>query len=652
MNVKGKKWIRFRIYLIAFFFSCGLATVLARAYQLQVLERDKLTSIAISGYKNTVKLPSKRGAIYDRSGQDLAISVEVGSIYAHPHLVKQKWVTAEKLSRILGIEKKDVLQCLKDKRPFVWIRRKTSPEEVERIKSLGLEGIGFATESKRYYPGKEIAGQLLGFVGQDNQGLEGLEKYYDELLKGPQYTLNQMRDALGRPFSVNIPDSHDQAFNNLHLTIDKNIQYQAEQALQKAVQKAKAKSGHCIILNPQTGEILAMAVFPLFNPNIFSKFSPHQWRNIPVTDCYEPGSTIKPFLVSAALDKNIVSPQTKFYCEQGQYRVANHIIHDTKKHGSLDVSEIVIVSSNIGAMKIGQKLGYRVFYDYLMKFGFGEKTGIDLMGERVGTIRSLKEARELDQATTYFGQGMSTTSIQLAAAMAAIANGGKLMRPFVVKKITDQYGNSVKKTSPKMIRRVLKEETAEKVKEILTGVVSTKGTASLAAISGYSSAGKTGTSQKIDPQTKGYSDKNYIALFLGFTPADDPKLLILISIDEPSGIPYGGLVAAPVFSEIGTWSLNHLHIKPQVRVTARLEEPENDPVMNAEQNGGSNTILENLGLLPDFKGKTMREVLKSVKALGLQVTLEGTGLAFKQIPEPGVPIEIITNLKVVCRSPT
>jgi cell division protein FtsI (penicillin-binding protein 3) len=651
MKVKEKKWIRFRIYLVALFFLAGLGTILARAYQLQVLERDRLASIARAGYKGTIKLLPKRGTIYDREGHELAVSVEVESVFAHPNLVKKKNDAARKLSRALNLNRRKTLGLLRSKRPFVWIKRKTSPKEVRRVRALGIDGVGFTTETRRYYPGREIGAHLIGFAGADNQGLEGLERKYDPFLKGPQHTLVKMQDALGRPFYISRPTSQGPEMHDLVLTIDKDIQYRAQQALKRAITKTRAKSGHCIILNPETGEILAMAVVPPFNPNIFWKYKPHQWRNRTITDSYEPGSTVKTFLLAAALESRIVSPRTTFYCEQGEFQFANHIIHDTKGFGTLTVSDIIVFSSNIGAVKIGQKLGYERFVTYLKKFGFGSKSGIDLNGERSGFIRPSKQAKKIDRANIFFGQGMTASSLQIAVAMAAIANGGELMRPFVVKAIRDQSGRVVKEMKPQVIRRVISPQTARNVARILEGVVSEDGTAPLAAISGYRVAGKTGTSQKVDPRTKSYSKKDYVAIFVGFVPANKPKMVILMTVDEPKGKPYGGLVAGPAFQEVGTWVLNHLRITPQVKLAIANVEPETQGPRVSKLIHRPKTLSKKPGLLPDFRGQSMRDVLRGGKALGLNVVLEGTGLAVKQSPRPGSSLKKIKTVKVSFRPP-
>jgi cell division protein FtsI (penicillin-binding protein 3) len=648
MKVEDKKWIRIRIYLVAIFFLCGLTTILLRALQLQVFERDRLDAIARAGYNDVVKLLPKRGTIYDREGHELAISVEVGSIYANPNLIEDKVKTAGQLALYLNVSQSSILSLLKKNSPFVWIERRLSPEKISQIKALGLNGVGFASESGRYYPGSDIAGHLLGFVGDDNQGLEGLEKRYDDILTGPQQILVRMVDALGRPFFISNPDSgKNQNLCNLVLTIDKDIQYKAQQVLEEAVKKTKGKGGQCLIMDPETGEILAMAVAPSFNPNVFREYSPNQWRNRTITDCYEPGSAIKAFLLAAALDKNVVAPNTKFYCENGEYQVADRIIHDTKKYGTLSVSDIIILSSNIGALKMGQELGYTEYYEYLRKFGFGDKTGIELIGERQGTVRSPESANLVDRSTIFFGQGMSVTSLQLVNAMAAIANGGKLMKPYIVKAMTDESGRVVKEFNPQMVRRVMSEETDRKVTGILEGVVSERGTAPLAAITGYRVAGKTGTPQKVNPLTKEYSHEDYGAIFVGFVPVKSPKLVILVMIDEPKGAVYGGAVAGPVFREVGKWALNSLRVNPEIKLVETKKELRQD---NSE-NVNEPVLIENADLLPDFRGQTMREVLKRGNDLGLNILLEGTGMAVNQDPGPGSPLDGITSVKVIFRPP-
>jgi len=671
MKVKEKKWIRFRIYLIATFFLLGLVTVLSRAYQLQVIEKSRLEAIARDGYVRTIKLPPKRGTISDREGHELALSVEVGSVYAHPTRIKDKFRTARELSSVLGEETDSILALLKSGRSFLWIKRRIDPDRAEKVKNLELDGVGLTTEIKRYYPGKEIAAHLIGFVGSDNQGLEGLEKKYEKVLRGPQFSLIQMRDALGRPFSVSrlIPSGH--GMRGLILTIDKDIQYKAQQVLKAAVKKTRARSGHCLVMDPDTGEILAIAVVPEFNPNAFSSHSPGEWRNRTVTDCFEPGSVVKAFLLAACLEEGVVTPETEFDCEQGEYKVGRHVIHDTHEQGVLSAADIIIHSSNIGAIKIGQKLGYERFYEYLKKFGFGNRLSSDLLGEREGFIRPPSKAKEIEQSTIFFGQGMTVTSLQLITAMASIANGGKLMRPYIVKAIVDESGKVVEDIQPRVIRRILRYEVARKTSTILEGVVGEEeGTGKLAAIKGFRVAGKTGTAQKVDPKTLKYSTTGFTAAFLGFTPVDKPRLVILVVIDEPKGSTYGGVVAGPVFREVGAWSLNYLRINPQTEVAASSSEArkdidedvleiaamikKEDVVIDPEDERNSETSSVEIekGVLPDFRGLGMRQVVKKGRSLGLQVVMQGSGLAVKQEPSAGCPLKGLNSVRVDFKPPS
>jgi cell division protein FtsI (penicillin-binding protein 3) len=392
-----------------------------------------------------------------------------------------------------------------------------------------------------------------------------------------------------------------------------------------------------------------MAVVPEFNPNVFTKYKPNQWRNRAITDCFEPGSTLKAFLLAACLEERVLTAATRIDCEQGKFEIGGNIVHDTKEHGILNVSDIIMHSSNIGGVKMGQRLGYEKFCDYLRKFGFGRKAGNDFLGERKGFIRPIQEAKTIDQATLFFGQGMTGTSLQLVMAMAAIANDGILMRPYVVKAIVDESGRTVKETYPQVVERVVSKKTAGKVSWVLESVVSDEGTAAPASIAGFRVAGKTGTSQKVDPKTRRYSWSKYVSTFVGFVPVENPKLVILVTVDEPRGIHYGGLVAGPVFRQIGQWSLNYLRVNPRLRLAKntagarkRVERKTCFPV--SSRTAQTKEVAE--GAVPDFRGLGMREVLKKGRSLGLTVLLEGTGLAVKQDPKPGLSIKRVCTVKV------
>jgi cell division protein FtsI (penicillin-binding protein 3) len=656
MKVSRKKWIRLRVYAVACVMLAGLAVVLARAFQLQVIEGPRLRQIAANGIEGVVKLPPSRGSIYDREGNELAVSVDVKSIYADPQYVQDHDRAARELGRILEEPEKDMRALLEKGGRFVWIKRKVPAYTAGLVQSRNLKGIGVISEKKRFFPAKEIGAHLVGFVGSDGKGLEGLERKYDDYLRGPQETLLQMRDARRRTFAVSRPDTSGRKRHDLYLTIDNGIQYKAQTALRAAVEASRAKAGTCVVLNPQSGEVLAMATVPEYNPNSFSRHSPSEWRNRVVTDVFEPGSTIKPFILAAALNEGLVTPSTPFYCEQGSFKVGGHLVHDTHDYETLTAAQVVIRSSNIGAIKLGRTLGHRNVVRYLKQFGFGSGTGIGILGERGGFVRGADTNRAIEQATLCFGQGMTATALQLAVGMAALANGGTLMRPYVVARIVDEDGKVVFENRPRVVRRVISQPVAKTVSDILEGVVSSEGTAPQAAIDNYRVAGKTGTSQKVDPETKMYSKRKYVSTFIGFTPLDTPKLLIAVSIDEPKGSYYGGVVSAPVFKEIGSWALAHLRISPGNHAADSKVRPE--PAWNEETLAKIQSIASALreqnitaGAMPDFSGMGLREVFNHTRQLGVLVEVEGSGFAVSQEPSPGTPIEKGITVKVQFDSP-
>ena len=643
MRTKDKKSVRIRIYVTGVFFVLVLCVIFLRAYQLQILEGKRLSSLAREGYTGSLVLMPQRGTIFDRNGKELAISIDVSSIYAYPKAIKAKTGTATLLAKTLRINRKHVLEKLRSARSFVWIKRKVTPEEIKKVRELKLSGIDFTKESRRYYACKETAAHVIGFASQDNRGLEGIELRYNSYLEGQEITLTRIHDALGRPlfFDGLRKENHDPF--NVRLTIDKDISYNARKALKKAVEETEAKSGVCIVLRPQTGEILAMAVVPEFNPNIFWRYKPQDWRNRTVTDCYEPGSTLKAFLLAGALEQGVVTPKTILNCERGTYRVGGHVIHDSKPYGMLRVNEIVKVSSNIGAIKMGQRLGAGRFHSYLKRFGFGERTGIDFPGERAGTLKPLRETSLLGQNTLYFGQGISTSPLQLALAFGAIANGGHLMKPFIVKSILDRHGKAIREFGPVKRRDVISPETARTVRMILEGVTKEGGTAPKAAIEGYRVGVKTGTAQKVDPAERTYSDEKFVAFFGGFAPSNSPAVVILVAVDEPKGTPYGGIVAAPVFREVGYLTLNHLSVKPSIRYSSSR------PVQGKQKATVQSPDVP--GLVPNMQGLGVRDVLSKARRLGVRVVVRGSGFAAEQRPAAGTPLRKGKSLTVTFRPP-
>jgi len=550
------------IRMVGVLFFILLAIIGARAYTLQIVQSEWLSQKLMDQVTKKELLSSRRGVIYDCNRVELAVSLDVDSLYARPRLMQDKKDAAQKLCSILGIPRDKILGIIQNRQSFVWVKRKITPEQSEKIKDLKISGLGFIKEAQRFYPHKELAGQLLGFVGVDSQGLEGIEREFDKQIKGASGYLLVNRDALGRDlFPEGIKKVDSLRGYNLVLTIDKNVQYIVEKELQAAVTAARARSGLAVAMDPRTGEILASAVAPAFNPNQGNS-SGSIWKNRAITDVFEPGSTFKPFVVGSALEEGVVKPADIYDCENGSYPIGGKIIHDAHPHGLLSVTEVIKFSSNIGASKIAQHLGRERFYNYIRKFGFSQETGIELPGEVSGYIPHASQWREINLGTISFGQGVSVTALQMAAAYSAIANGGLLMRPYLVKKIQEDCGTVIQEAGPAIIRRVISEQSARMLREMLKTVTEDGGTGQRARVEGYEVAGKTGTAQKIAANGKGYSDK-CISSFVGFIPAQDPKLTIVVVIDEPQGVTYGGVVAAPAFSKMAQQILCYQRIYPE-----------------------------------------------------------------------------------------
>jgi cell division protein FtsI (penicillin-binding protein 3) len=559
MKKPSDKWIRFRILTILVFFCIVSIIIAGRAFQLQVFNRDQLFKLAERQYKKNIPLVPKRGTIYTRGYEELAVTVEVDSIYAEPDSIDTPKLAAKRLAPLLSLSRKELEDNLSSSKSFIWLARKVTPSTIERVKSLNIRGIGFVKENRRFYPNGELASHAVGFSGIDGAGLGGIELAHDAQIKGKTELVRAERDALGKrtlPRDLGFEDSL--TGNSVVLTIDKTIQYTAEKELAVAIRKSGAKGGTAIVMDPKSGEVLAMANYPQFNPNDLSSTSQAALKNRAIVDTYEPGSTFKVFLLAAALEEGVVKPGDKFNCEKGSMELAGKVIHDTHKHGTLTVSEITKFSSNIGSAKIAAKLGKERFYDYITSFGFGSPTGIELKGEGSGILRSMKTWSNLELANISFGQGVSVTPIQLTSAFSAIANGGYLMKPYLVKDILDRDGKVIKSNQPQIVKKVISGDTASKITEMLRDVVNEGGTGTEAALIGYDVAGKTGTAQKVSGG-RGYTENKHIASFIGFVPAESPELVVLVAIDEPEGIQYGGIVAAPAFRAIAETSLRYLN---------------------------------------------------------------------------------------------
>ena len=556
------KYIKLRVFLVGFVFIVLFGVIGAKAFHLQVYRSPWLAQKASRQYEQSLTASGKRGTVYDRNLREMAVTVDVASIAARPSEIKNLQSTSKALAKALKMDYRQIKQSLKSKSPFVWIKRQASPKETEAVNGLELAGIEFVPERCRFYPNKTLASQALGFTGLDGYGLEGIEFAYDRYLRGSDNNLTVFKDALGKVFDEKQKNDARIDGHNIILTIDRTVQYIAENALAEAVKEYSAKSGIAIVMEPQTGAILAMAQAPFFNPNAYTDFNKALWRNRAITDPFEPGSTMKIFSAAAAIESGNVRASDIFFCENGTYKIGKNVVHDIKKFGWLSLQQIVKYSSNIGAVKISEKLGPEKLYGMFRKFGFGDKTGIDSPGETAGSLSYYKNWTSVDSASIAFGYGISVSAIQLIAAVSAIANDGILMKPYLVQAITDDSGQPLKQFQPQMVRRVIKDQTAQTIKAIMKTVITTGGTGTNAALENYTVCGKTGTTRKLD-ENGTYSNNKHIASFVGFTPAEKPQLAILVVIDEPQGQYYGGTVSAPVFRKIARETLNYLNITPE-----------------------------------------------------------------------------------------
>nr|MBU1328397.1 penicillin-binding protein [Candidatus Omnitrophota bacterium] len=547
--------------IIAFVLLC------VRLVFVQLGAARSLSNIASNQYRLLVPLLPKRGVIYDRNLKELAININLVSIFAEPFKVKDKGIDSQKLASILGLSQDEIYKKLNQKRGFVWLGRKVSQDTARVIRALNIKGIDFIKEPHRAYPNGVIASHILGFTDIDNNGLEGLELKFDKYLKGVigyRYAIRdaKQREVPGYEYKEIQPIDGD----NLVLTIDSLIQSFAERELENGFKKYHAKGACIIVMDPFTGDILALSNRPNFDPNNAKAEPPDSRRNRAICDFFEPGSSFKIITASSLLEEKAVQPSDKFFCENGEYKWCGHKYHDHKPHGWLEFRDVIKYSSNIGTMKAAQRLGKDRLYKYIKKFGFGEKTGIELPGEVNGITTHPNTWSKLSLCSISMGQEVTVTALQLACAMSTLANGGNLVKPRIVDMIQDCTGNVIQKFEPKKPQRVISEETAREMRTILRSVVDS-GTAKLAEVEGYFPAGKTGTAQKVESNGT-YSHSKFTASFIGFVPSDNPKFVIVVIMDEPRPIYYGGVVCAPVFKKVAAELMSYYKIWPKDKKVA------------------------------------------------------------------------------------
>jgi len=549
-----------RRYLVFLFVMVFIAVLFFRLFCLQIIECEKFTRMASDQHNKVLEIKPQRGVIYDFDMEPLAVNLEVPSVYCNPRTITDKKRTSSILSRILRMDKSVLAEKFSKQKAFIWIKRKIDEKLAKKIKKQKLTGVDFLTENKREYAGDAMAAHVIGFVGVDNNGLEGIELEFDEKLRGKAGYRHLIKDAKSETVLFVDKDSipAENGFN-IVLTIDSVIQYIAEEELSKRARKYKAEGAVAIVMNPASGRILALANYPGYDLNDFENERPEVFKNKAISNVYEPGSVFKIITASAVINEGLVDLDDKFYCERGKYRVSGRVLHDFHKYGELTFREVIGKSSNIGTVKAAKKLGGKKLYNYIKRFGFGEKTSVSLPGEVSGISRSFSAWSRSDITTIPIGQGIAVTPIQLAAAISTIANGGYLVKPYIVDKITTWEGGVYRQFKPTVRRRVLKEETCVKMREILKYAV-TAGTGRRAASDLYQMAGKTGTAQKVNPDGGYFSDK-YDATFIGIAPADAPVLSIVVAVFNPRPVYFGGVVAAPAFKKMAERILQYMDSK-------------------------------------------------------------------------------------------
>ena len=681
MSVALTKWARLRVIMVGLGLACFGLVLAGRFFQLQIIQGSFLREELDREVKKQCPVLPVRGLIMDRHGVELAISTQVSSLVAHPGQIKNPDLMGKELSKVLGMPYQELKRTLTRAKPFVFVKRCLTPEKEEAFRTwkddtesrvlaarkrderADEDAIYLIPEARRYYPQQWLAGPILGFCDIDSNGLEGLESYFNKDLYGKPKRCVNMQDARGH-----VVISGEKAFdpdvmgNNLVLTIDRTIQYIAEKELQKAVEHWNAAGGMVMVTNPQTGEILAMAQVPRMDPNMPAHY-PKEARQIRIlTDAVEPGSAFKVFIVASALDAGVVKPGDHYHCENGTWQVGpKEVIHDVHPYGGLTVQQVIQKSSNIGAAKISSKLGPKYLDDYLRAFGFGTKTGVQFPGETTGLLKNHQRCRSLiDRLTTAFGQGVSVSVLQLTMALSAIGNEGVLMQPLLVKEIVSPGGETVQEFKPRPVRRVLSQSTARTMLSIMETVTQPGGTANGASPPGFTTAGKTGTAQKIVGHA--YSHNKFNSVFMGLIPSQKPVLAITVIIEESKGAIFGGVVAAPVFKEVAGQALRVMGYYPQPDKTDSVltknkpanSAPDVSPVQEVisvhaasvlgpleiqKLAAGQEPHCGPLTVMPDFKGMTMRRAVKILHGSGLPCRTEGSGLAVSQDPPPGAPLK-------------
>lgn len=692
LDPERARWIRVRMGVLCGLMGLGCGLLVSSAHKLQVDDGQAWREMAEAQRQRRLHVAPKRGTVHDRNGVSLAVSIEVPSISADAFEMLRAYDArtfpdalrriSGQIAKALNMSPDEVSAKIRQKRRFTWLKRRVSAEEVEAIRALGdpkktanpIRGLQIEGEGRRYYPNRDLAGPLLGFVAPDGEGKDGLELQLEEELRGHAEEVKGLRDRSGRLlFAEGVSNEKALAGHSVYLSLDQGIQYIAEQELASAIRTYEATGGSVVVVEPATGELLAMASSPHFNPNDYSQSPPEARRNRAIHDRFEPGSTMKVFTVAAALAARTLTPTQQIYCEKGSMAIDNVIIHDTHVSEWLTPTQLLAVSSNIGAAKIGIELGESKLYEAFRRFGFGESTGLPLPGEASGVLRSRgRPWVQVETAAASFGQGVSSTALQLAMAISAIANGGKLMEPILVKRIVDGQGNLVREYTPRVRREAVPLHVARTVSEMLVAVTEGEGTGIEAAFHGFKVAGKTATAQKADPATGRYTQDRFTSSFIGFVPADRPRVAVVVVLDEPMLTHAGGAVAAPVFRRVAEFALRYMGVKPEGSGDVSLADV--GRAASAAASGSAPAasapvpwrtvappvspelpvIPVNDGpsaRLPDFVGMPARDALRTAVALGVAPSVLGSGVVARQEPVAGATVPRGTVVRLFLEPP-
>ena len=665
---------RRRIFAFGGLLSLWTLVILSRLYGLQVIDYVKWVTIKQKQQQHTLPLPAERGTIYDRRGRELAIAVPAQSVGVSPREVQDSGLAARLLAPILNLDAAELEDRLQDSHSFLWLARAVPDKLADRVRGLGLKGISLQTEMRRSYPQGPLAASVVGYAGQDDQGLGGLESGFNKLIAGRPGRILMTEDAHGHVFQSS--EWKGQPGANVILTLDADLQGIVQATLGQAVKDHRAAGGLAIVEDPSTGKILAMASEPTFDPNHYDKSNPEDRINRAIQWVYEPGSMFKLVPFSGALEEGLISPEEMIDCQMGSITIGSHVIHDAERGlGVITVEESLAHSSDVAAVKIGLRLGQDHLYEYVRRFGFGSRTGIDLPGEEPGLLKPPQRWSGLSIGAVSIGQEVGVTGLQVVSAYSAIANGGVLIPP----RIIDHFEQGSAITTPPLRpgRRVVSERTAQLMKHMLMEVVA-EGTGRNAQLRGYSAAGKTGTAQKIDP-SGAYSHSHFVASFVGMAPVEHPTVVVLVSVDSPVGQYYGAEVAAPIFKDITQQILTRLNVPedrpaPLIAKKARpakaapplAADPPPAEIADAPPNemslsglkavaltnygapGPDTVVLETgpLVTIPDFTGLAERPVADQCQALGLDLVVDGSGLAAEQVPPAGSKVPARTKLWV------